>query len=253
MQIIIKLLNQNWVGVLVGIIGLVTAYFFYRRSLIRPRLVFRSNTVHVVGKNPRFPSKLKIFYGSKEVPKVVKTSVVLWNDGNTTLSTNQITASDPLRIEIHGESELLDVDVSRVSREVNAFTANISPNSPSTIDISFDYLDPKDGALIRILHTKEVDFNVKGTLRGLPSGVINLGTHNEPSYLELFLYVLPPTFGLGAILALLLWSLDLLNNIVAVVLGVIIFLGFDAFLTLRRLMPKIPNKIMKWYENIEDE
>src|SRR5215213_2999485 len=157
MQTIIKLLNQNWVGVLIGIIGLFAAYLFYRRSLIRPQLVFRSNTIHVVGKNPEFPSKLKIFYGDKEVRKVVKTSIVLWNDGNTTFSSDQITLSDPLRIEINGESELLDVDVPRVSRAVNAFIANISPTNPNTINITFDYLDPKDGALIRILHTKEVN------------------------------------------------------------------------------------------------
>jgi len=211
MQTIIKLLNQNWVGVLIGIIGLFAAYLFYRRSLIRPQLVFRSNTIHVVGKNPEFPSKLKIFYGDKEVRKVVKTSIVLWNDGNTTFSSDQITLSDPLRIEINGESELLDVDVPRVSRAVNAFIANISPTNPNTINITFDYLDPKDGALIRILHTKEVNVNVTGTLRGLPSGVRNLGTHRSPSYLELLRYVLPPTFGFGIILGLLLWLLDFLN------------------------------------------
>jgi hypothetical protein len=174
-----ELLNQNWLGVAIGILGLIAAYIFYRRSLVRPKISFIKNSLFVIGPNSEFPSELEVFYKGKKVPLVTKSMVVIWNSGNSTLSGTQVVETDPLRIEVGIDCEVLDVELERFTRKTNAFNISISPEYPNIVKCSFDYLDPQDGVVIRVIHTGDTDITVTGTLRGIPKGLSNLGDSME--------------------------------------------------------------------------
>lgn len=184
-----ELLNQNWLGVAIGIIGLLAAYIFYRRSLIRSKISFIRNSLFVIGQHSEFPSELEVFYRGKKVPLVTKSKVIIWNAGNSTISGAQIVETDPLRIELAKGCEVLDVEIERTTRKTNAFHVAVLPECANVIRCHFDYLEPQDGAVIRVIHTAS-DIVVKGTLRGIPKGLSNLGDSTElPEWVDTFLGV----------------------------------------------------------------
>jgi hypothetical protein len=62
---------------------------------------------------------------------------------------------------------------------VNRFIADKGDRSNEIIS-SFEWLDPGDGALVKVLHTGEKGPRVDGTLRGVPRGVVDLGILAQP-------------------------------------------------------------------------
>ena len=103
----------------------------------------------------------------------------MWNAGNTTIEGKQIVEVDPLRIQMSPESNVLDVSILRVTREINAFVAGRGETANEVI-CSFDWLDPNDGALLKILHTGEREPRIRGTIRGMPRGFIYAGWLDLP-------------------------------------------------------------------------
>ena len=81
MENIIEILSQNWLGSLIGIIGIflgtLVAYYFYRLSRIGPRLVFQMNALKIIGKDERsIPDDVKIIFGDSSVDRLVKNTIV---------------------------------------------------------------------------------------------------------------------------------------------------------------------------------
>lgn len=178
MDSINNLLNQNWLGVLIGLIGivlavvsLITAYVFYGRSKPKPGAGYQARTRQMLGSTST-SSEIEILFRGKKVPQVTQSLVAIWNYGNTTLERKQMVEADPLRIIVSPTSEVLDTVIVRVTREVNEFYAAKTP--ANEVGCGFDWLDNGDGALIKVLHTGDT-VRVAGTLRGVPTGIANLG------------------------------------------------------------------------------
>lgn len=174
MQGIQDFFNQGWLGVVVGVLGLAAAYFFYRRSMQRTSLVYVSRSFQVVGRHSSFPSDLKILYQDREVERVTKTVIIFWNNGNVTINGSRIVDSDPLRLEVSEGERILDASVIGVTRAVNSCA--LSPGADPLIQrvLTFDYLDAGDGIAVSMLYTAEKEAHVFGTLRGV-GGVQSLG------------------------------------------------------------------------------
>ena len=226
------LMNLNAVGVAVGVISLIitslsliAAYVFYRRSKSESRLSYQSDSYTLLGTRAPSPD-IEITFRGKKVPHVTKSQVLIWNDGNTTIDGNQIVEADPLRIVTSPESEILDVKVLRVARDVNEFSAEKGAAAPNEVRCGFEWLDPADGALIQVFHSGETRLKVIGTLRGLPKGVLNGGRlarpqSKPPNRYEVVMDYLGKTGGV-------------LTGVMVVLLGMAIILGgIDEYATNR--------------------
>ena len=113
---------------------------------------------------------------------------------------------------------------------------------------SFDYLNVGDGAVIELLHTDEERYpRVKGTIRGLPKGVLNWGrfrTYRRPRTIMIYTMII---MGVAIILVGLfapnlrepVASADPLPVWVAVLVG-LFYIAFPLFIlrTNRRRFPK---------------
>jgi|SRR5215216_929179 len=175
MEAIDHFLRQNWLTLLVGLIGLIATYFFYRKSLIKHEMAFQRKAIAIIGRNSILPSEVEIFFKGKKVPLVTKSIIALWNNGNSTIMGEQIAHQDPLRILPPQETEILDAQIQKITRTVTGISISVEEN-PNQVILTFDYLDPSDGALITVLHTGEKDVQILGTLRGLPRGLLDLGS-----------------------------------------------------------------------------
>lgn len=107
--------------------------------------------------------------------KRVTTSLIwFWNAGRRPILRQDIPAAQPLSVSISDpekQLEILDVKVTKVSRPAIAFSA--SKTADTALDLSFDFLDHGDGALIEVQHTGTVFSRVEasGVILGAAEGI----------------------------------------------------------------------------------
>lgn len=177
MHTILQFLAIPWLSTIVAIISVIVAVYFYLRSRKVKRLAYQLNEITVVGgSNAAFPKEVEIQFEGRKVDCVTVSHIVLWNAGNVTIDGNEIVTSDPLRIELTAGGDILKIDVLKGTRKVNAIRLLPRNDARNVVAVVFDYLDPNDGATLRILHTATRGAIVcTGTVRGLPGGPSNYG------------------------------------------------------------------------------
>ena len=128
------------------------------------------------------PSEIDVQYRGVSIPRLTKSVLIIWNNGENTLSGADIVEKDPLRMVVGNDGAILSVSVLKTSRAVNDFQVFTRPSfSSSEARISFDFLDANDGAVIEVLHTSaNRKPSLQGTMRGLPQGFSNLGQFTRP-------------------------------------------------------------------------
>lgn len=168
--------NQGWVGAVIGILGVLIAIYTYKRTKIGPRLVYQLDSLKVIGKDGRTPEEITIYYKGIKVPRIIKTTIIIWNSGTKTIDGVNIVKNDPLRLEFSDEEEIIAATILKRTKEVNEFEITSSSEQRNVLNIDFEYLDPKDGVSIEILHTDVRRYPVfKGSIKGMPKGAINWG------------------------------------------------------------------------------
>jgi hypothetical protein len=174
-----ELLSQNWLGSLIGLvgIGLAIVFAFYVRP--RPRLASQVNSLELLGNNQALPKEIEFFFRGQKVPKVTLSRIAIWNMGNVTFRRDQIVAADPLRIVTSSGSEVLDARILDRTREVNDFSCAVR-ESRNEVECTFDYLDSRDGASVEVIHTGDAKLQVVGTLRGVPKAVLVVAVPKAP-------------------------------------------------------------------------
>lgn len=95
------------------------------------------------------------------------------NFGKEPIREADIAPSNPLRIEVEG-GRVLDISLSGANRDVNRISVEeikLGATS-SAAKIRFDFLDFKDGGLIRVLATsRRIKIRLVGDIIGMPEGV----------------------------------------------------------------------------------
>jgi hypothetical protein len=169
----------NWIGPLIGSLGVTLAIIFFvlnYRARIGPRLAHQGYSLPVIGgAAPAFAGDLQILFRGRNVPRVTKSVIVLWNSGSATIRGTDIVPSDPIILRYPEGTEVLSARIVGVTRDVNAVSVTTMPNG-NEVRCEFDYLDPKDGAVFEVVHTGERgNPKVGGTVRGMPRRAVNKG------------------------------------------------------------------------------
>ncbi|NTW88671.1 MAG: hypothetical protein HGB26_06015, partial [Desulfobulbaceae bacterium] len=173
---IFNVLSIPWVGSVIGIIGIIAAMFFYRRSIKITQLAFQYDTVTIIGNsNAAFPSEVDILFSGKSVPRVTLERFVIWNSGNTTINSVDISTLQPVCIRLSNKAYFLKSRILRNSRNVNNASICHSSNNQQ-IDLMFDFFDPTDGITIEVLHSGDSkNIELVGVIKGMPKGIKNFG------------------------------------------------------------------------------
>jgi hypothetical protein len=177
-------LSKGWVGSFLGLIGLISGYIFYRRSLREPRLVYQSNAVKLIGKDESLPEEIDILYKGKSVSRLTRTYIIFWNSGKATIDGRNIVDEDPLRLELK-DGEFLTKRIISSTRDVNNFKIYTKEDEPNKLFFTFDFLDSDDGVVIELLHSASESYPViKGTIRGIPKGILDWGRLLSPAAIK---------------------------------------------------------------------
>ncbi|MER8827198.1 hypothetical protein NKH73_14010 [Mesorhizobium sp. M0938] len=167
-------MNQGWVGVTVGICGILYAvYQTMRRTHAAPCFQY-TNQRFIEGSDGAIPGKVEVLFDGTAVDRLTLTQIVFWNDGPTPLRSQDIGGNTPISFSF-GDGSILDVELSAVTRTANNLAAKPSEDRKSA-SVIFDFLDKDDGATIRIWHTgTKLRPSCSATVIGVPQGVKSLG------------------------------------------------------------------------------
>ncbi|MCM0624503.1 hypothetical protein M5J14_08180 [Lysinibacillus sp. OL1_EC] len=180
MDLIFNFFNQGWVGAVIGILGVLIALYTYKIAKIGPRLVYQWESFEIIGKNEVTPDEIEIFFKGKKVPRVIKTTTVIWNSGTETIHGENIVKNDSLQLEFDDEKEIIGASILLRTKEVNGFEISTNDEKKNILNMKFEYLDRGDGVTIEILHTDENRYpNFKGTIKGMPNGMKNWGNKSR--------------------------------------------------------------------------
>jgi len=177
MNTLSELLNPGWVGSVIGLFGIVAAIVTFRISRIGPRPVFKLRVLRLISRKAQvLPSDIEIRFKDTPVQHLMRTQIIFWNSGTALVRGSDIVEHDPLRFAFKSPGEILSAEVLNSVRPANKVQATFKTEDPTVVQISFDYLDPGDGATIDVLHTCESGIpTVSGTIRGVPRGVLDWG------------------------------------------------------------------------------
>lgn len=167
-------LNYGWVGSMIGILGLISGYVLYKKSVKKTNPCYQYRTNTIIGKKSDDVSKdIEIKFKGKEVDNIKRTVIAIWNDGNDYLDSKRILEEKPLTISFE-DGEILSHQVK--SQTSTALTTHTEQGKSNEIFIYFNYLDAKEGFCIEIMHTSEkFEPMVSCTIKGIKAGFSNKG------------------------------------------------------------------------------
>ena len=155
-------------GLVIGLISLLYALRVARRDRKEKGLSCSLTSTNLIKNQKAVYPKLQIIYEGKSLDNFTVTNVRISNSGTEVLSMEDVARNSPLRIGMQPDRsiELLDYNVIYVSDPNNNF--RINRIDERTIQMEFDYVEPKDKATIQLLHTGEAEKDIKitGTIIG---------------------------------------------------------------------------------------
>jgi hypothetical protein len=172
-----QLMDKAWFGTIIAILGVGIAIYFYFKTRVVVSISSQMRGIRLIGSQAvAISPALTVLYHDQKVPRLARSEVVIWNDGNSTIKGGDIVQSDSLRLEFGTDVQILEASVVRATRQVNDVTVVVPQEQRNAALISFDFLDKGDGMRIVLLHTaKKLVPTIKGTIRGLPKGVVDRG------------------------------------------------------------------------------
>jgi len=174
----VEFFNQGWVGSVIGIIGVILGILgllAYRVSRIGPRPTYQMQSRRLLGKEEQeLPPEVEILFNKVSVPRLTISRVIFWNSGNSTITGNQIVESDPIQLDFENGT-ILKAHVLKSTRDAIKFNVGYEADAHK-VALSFDFLDPDDGAVVEVVHTSDKrNPQIHGTIRGVPNGIVSWG------------------------------------------------------------------------------
>jgi hypothetical protein len=157
-------------GLALGVIGIYVALRSRERK--EPRVYIANDGK--IGLSMDAPTELELLYHGKRIPTLTSTYVWFLNEGRRPIRRDDIAPRQPIRIQLTQDGlavDILEVVVRKTTRESIAFKAIAAAQGAA--ELSFDFLDYRDGALVEILHTGPswVKADVSGVILGCPKGI----------------------------------------------------------------------------------
>lgn len=173
----------------VGVLSVVLSFVLYRRAKVQVEPNFYYENIVEVTSLSKNNRKIKITYEDKIVEEITTTRVWFWNSGRKPIRAEDIPDRRPLTISFEEKSKsgneratFFDFKVTKITDPGSNF-AIYPTSSPDKLELRFDYIDTKQGAVFETQHSGgqfcklQVDGVILGpkrekkTIAGMHSGV----------------------------------------------------------------------------------
>ena len=164
------------VGVVIGIIGIVLAVYFYQASKIKPLLMFGVHPLKTELQRPDYDKELGFIYKGKPVDSdsITSIQVSIWNAGTRSIRGSDVL--DPFLLVMPDRSAILSVRVKKTSRPICGFELldNQEDYKSGTCRLKWRILEPSDGVVLQIIYAGSArrDPTLEGVVEGQRDGVV---------------------------------------------------------------------------------
>jgi hypothetical protein len=180
-----NILTQNpWVK-LISIFGAFVAFpsfflaiYFYLKGKTKKSIKYISRYDTLI--NEGIDQKvigLSISISNKQIKRLTVSRIAFWNNGNKTLTYNDIPTLSKFTINIDNKYDILDVSIIETLNTKNNISVNLLEDC-KTIEIYFEYMDNNDGFVLQIFHTGN-DSSALTLNGGIIGGKISKGIYNQ--------------------------------------------------------------------------
>lgn len=177
MNPLLEFFINNKQSIIFFILGIIVSYIFYRLGIKGSKPIYYSYDSTIIDKqNQLIPNEFRILYGDNELNKLVRTNVYFWNGGTKPIRSGDLTENDKLRIELNKELKIYSYNIAKYTDKSKGVYINdpIDKIEDNVINLQLDYLEPKNGIRIEILHDKEIsDAKICGKVIGVTGGIRN--------------------------------------------------------------------------------
>lgn len=147
-------------------VAILLAIFFYWSGQKSPNLTMYEFERKTIIASPQDTSQLKLFYKNREVKEeVVATQLVIWNSGSASVKKDMIL--EQVELVINSENlKIFEVKINETTRKIIGFNIDQRGIKEGIIPISWKILEPGDGVLIQVIHTKKegAEFSIQGII-----------------------------------------------------------------------------------------
>lgn len=162
-------MSLDWISLIVGIalfvVGIPLAYFIGRRNRQVPDLRTAVDFDRIVEPGDwLLQGDLTVVFDGATLNRVSRTYLAVWNQRGDTVRAADILPSDPLRIAVESDDEVLRARIVAFSRHQVA--ARVERSGEFTL-VDFDFMDSRDGFVIEVLHRGSQPAALTGTLPGV--------------------------------------------------------------------------------------
>jgi hypothetical protein len=156
-------------GCLVGLAGIVLAVYYYRKSQRTKRLAFDTRAFGLISNTAASLPGLHVSYRDQEFRALTAAKILLVNSGTEMVQGSDIADADPISFRLPDDSEILSATMSFVSDPTNQLRLESPDASRNVLRVTFDYLAPRQGCVILLLHNGMQDTPILsgGTLKGV--------------------------------------------------------------------------------------
>lgn len=171
-----NIMNAPWLGTILGVLGIGFAlYQIFKTRGPKLSAQYLGQTL-IEGDSSDLPGGLKIVFEDRVLTNLSLSQVVIWNSGSASVRGVDIVGQDPLLITFGDNAQIIKVDVAKMTRPSIDVRPAFDHTKPTAVLIEFEFLDQRDGALLKIWHTSlETVPNFSGTVVGVPKGIENRG------------------------------------------------------------------------------
>jgi hypothetical protein len=154
------------VSLILGVLSVVLAIAYYHWGVntklfcytTKKRVVIDSTTT---GENP-----IRVTFSGEPITTLAQTHIAIWNNGRQTIRREDISALDPVRIVATKQARILSAEIAITNRPSNGI-AIYHDRFANVITVEFEFLDYKNGAVIKLYHTGAIhDIDLVGTIKG---------------------------------------------------------------------------------------
>ena len=217
--------NNNWLSIIFWISSIFITWWFGAYYFRRKKISVYSRGNRVIGYDENLKAEvrdnLEITYCGVAIPRLTRTIYVLWSSGSSSVSREDIASKDALRIIKSDDGEIISARILKTNNESSEFQVSLCKDN-SFVEIDFDYLQPKNGAVFEVLHTSSnSNLDFKGSFRS--DGTIEVNSKYEPrtTIFPTYFYrsrvvkqIIPSlifSFGFVGLLAVIFGTLSIIN------------------------------------------
>ncbi|TYQ14839.1 UNVERIFIED_CONTAM: hypothetical protein Cloal_1222 [Acetivibrio alkalicellulosi] len=156
--------NELFYLIIGSFISFLITFSFFKVSARGASIAYDWENILLIDKeNQTLPLEIEIAYKNNSISKLSRTLFYIWNNGNKTIRKDCFVSGEKLRIELDENIQIFSANLLKNTDDINKFT--ISHYDKNLIHFDFEYLEPKSGVKLEILHDlNHITPHVKGKI-----------------------------------------------------------------------------------------